>query len=495
MKLAMSRKNLWDKLPRPLKRMAGGMLGIVPPRYLLGRRFQENLLFARQAQWWPAEQAREYQLSRVRAICTLAYEKTAFYRRFFDGAGVDPRGLKSLEDLRPLPTTSKDTLRQSLQEMCARPVDGGDVDYVSTGGTSGVPLSFYIGRQRSAFEYAYLIASWERAGYRLGMPMAVLRGRLVQPDSRGLYHEFDPLLRHHYYSSFHMSEENLARYLAHIATIGPCYLHVYPSAVARLAHHIRRSGARSPANILGIVAESEIVYTSQRQMVQQTFGCPYFSSYGHTEKLVLAAECEQSADYHVWPTYGHCELLDEQGQSVTTPGGRGEIVATGFINTVVPFIRYRTGDYATYVADSCAACGRQQMILRRIRGHRTQEVLVAADGSSISWVGVNMHDDTFDRVRQFQFYQDRPGQAVLRVVPAEGFDDSDCRKMLRNLGVKLAGRVRFTVEVVGAIALSSRGKAIYVDQRIPGTMLSASGDLGEDEVEEVSRPTDRVPDR
>jgi phenylacetate-CoA ligase len=302
--------------------------------------------------------------------------------------------------------------------------------------------------------------------------MAVLRGKTVRRDRKGLYHEYDPILRHHCYSSFHMNDENMGRYLEHIATIGPCFLHVYPSSVAALAKFIHRAGMKAPGNIRGIIAESETVYPEQRQMAEEVLGCRYFSCYGHSEKLILAAECEFSTDYHVWPTYGYFELLDEQGRPVTTPGQRGEIVGTGFVNTVVPFIRYRTGDYATYVGDRCEACGREHLLIRNIRGHRTQEMLIAADGSEISWTAMNMHDDTFLHVRQFQFYQDAPGRAELRVVPAEGFGDEDRLKIQHNLGRKLDGQVTFAIALVESIRLSPRGKAIYVDQRIKGPHAS-----------------------
>jgi phenylacetate-CoA ligase len=304
-------------------------------------------------------------------------------------------------------------------------------------------------------------------GYRLGMPLAVLRGRVLRPDRKGLYHEYDPLLRHHYYSNFHMTDENMGRYLEHIATLGPCFLHVYPSSVAALARFILRSGGQAPDNIRGIIAESENVYPEQRKMVEEVFGCRYFSCYGHSEKLVLAAECEYSTDYHVWPTYGYFELLDETGNPVTNPGQRGEIVGTGFINTVVPFIRYRTGDYATYVGDRCEACGREHTIIRDIRGHNLQEMLFTVDGSAITWTALNMHDDTFAHARQFQFYQDTPGKAVLKVIPADGFGETDCQRIQRSLGRKFDGRLEFTIQTVDNIPLTPRGKAVYVDQRIP----------------------------
>jgi phenylacetate-CoA ligase len=418
------------------------------------------------AQWWPAERCREYQLHGLRRILALAYDKTVYYRRAFSVVGFEPGDLKSIEDMTRLPTMDKNSVRENLEELCARPVDHPSVDHCSTGGSSGVPLFFYMGSERSAIEYAYLIASFGRAGYRPRMPMAVLRGRIVRPDGGGLYHEYDPILRHHYYSNFHMTDENMGRYLEHITTLGPCFLHVYPSSVAALARFIRRAGLKAPGNIRSIIAESETVYPDQRMMVEEVFGCRYFSCYGHSEKLVLATECEFSTDYHVWPTYGYFELLDEKGKPVTRPGQTGEIAGTGFINTVVPFIRYRTADYATYVGDRCEACGRQHVIIRDVEGRWPSGALVTHNRSLISMTALNVHDDTFIHAKQFQFYQDTPGQAVLRVVPAEGFGDEDKRRIQHSLGRKLDGQVTFAVELVASIPLSPRGKMIYVDQRI-----------------------------
>jgi phenylacetate-CoA ligase len=78
-----------------------------------------------------------------------------------------------------------------------------------------------------------------------------------------------------------------------------------------------------------------------------------------------------------------------------------------------------------------------------------------------------MHDDTFRHVRQFQFYQDTPGKAVLRIVPAGGFGEDEGRRILRNLDRKLNGQLALVIERADSIPLSPRGKAIYVDQRIP----------------------------
>ena len=466
MKRAFSRKNMWETLPRPLKGVAGQILSFLPVPALLGRQFRKNLRFVEESQWWSREQYAVHQLEQVKRICMHAYENSNFYHDLFTAAGLPPSAITNLADLQQLPTITRDTVNNNLEQMLTTSPKAASIDYITTGGTGGVPLRFYIGAGRSQIEYPYLVAGWQRAGYRLGLPMAVIRGRIVSPDCQGLPHEYDPLLRHHYYSNFHMTEVNMGRYLEHIRALGPCYLHIYPSSASTLTRFMLRHKIKPIRNIKGILAESENVYPEQRQMVEDAFGCRYFSSYGHTEKLVAAAECEKSTNYHVWPTYGYFELLDANGTPVTTPGERGEIVGTGFMNQVVPFIRYRTGDYATYIGNRCEQCGREVPIIAEIRGHNIQEHLVASDGSLITWSAVNVHDDTFDHVRQFQFYQDAAGKAVLKVVPATTFREQDVALMQKNLGKKFDGRLQFVVEIVDDIPLSQRGKTIFVDQCI-----------------------------
>ncbi len=466
MKLALSKKNIWERMPVGAKAGLGKVLKIIPLPYLLGKQFRQIRRFLQESQFWTHGEIHAYQLDRLQRVCALAGTKAAYYRRSFKQCGFDPEKFDSLDYFRRLPFTDRKTIQKHLQSMCTVSVDAPHVDYITTGGTTGSPLCFYTTSFRSQIEYAYLVSGWQRAGYELRTPVAVLRGKVVKRNSRGIYHEFDPVFNNHYYSSFYLTDEDMGRYVEHIRGIGPCFLHVYPSSVYYLARFLQRTGIKPPANVQAILAESENVYPEQRRMVEEVFGCRYFSSYGHTEKLVAAVECEHSDNYHVWPTYGFFELIDEDGNPITTPGQRGEIVGTGFINDVVPFIRYRTGDFATYVGDTCSRCGRNHAIIKDIRGHRVQEVLVAHDGSMISWTAVNMHDDTFDNVLRFQFYQDRPGKAVLKVIPTPSFGSGDAAKIKKNLGSKFSGRLDFEIESVDEIPLSASGKSVFVDQRI-----------------------------
>lgn len=464
MKRAFSRKNLWENLPLSLKGPLGSLAGCIPLRLLLGRNYcrWDHLIAA--ADHWSKDDIHRFQIEQLRVVCSLAYDKSPYYRDSFDRAGLRPSAIQKTEDIRVLPLIDKQVINKHRDQLLTVDPEASGIDYVATGGSGGEPMRFLIGKDRSAIEYAHLARAWMRVGYAHGIPKAVLRGQVLNGQGAGMHYSFDPLLRNHGYSNFHLDDDTMARYLEHISAIGPCFLHTYPSTLAILVRFMKRRGMAGPTNIRGLLLESENVYDADRTAAEEIFGVRYFSSYGHSEKLVMAAECEHSSNYHVFPTYGYFELVDEAGDPVTEPGQEGEIVGTGFINRAMPFIRYRTGDYATYVAESCSACGRQHTVIRNIRGHNTMERLIAKDGSSIPYSAVNVHDDTFEDVLQFQYLQEVPGSATLRLVPARS--PLDTEKIVRRIGERLQGRVTLSAVLVNEIALTPRGKSIFVDQRV-----------------------------
>lgn len=467
MRRSLSRKNLWETSPRWIKKSVGAFLGRLPPDVILGKNFRDQARFVRKVDQLSISQTKSYQLQRLRTLLQHAYQKTVYYREHFDKAKFRPDNFRSLEEMAELPFIDKNTVVENLDRMMTVPKSARGIDYVATGGSSGTQLRFYINADRSYTEYAYLTASWERVGYQLNLPLAVLRGQIIPPDRDGLRHEYDPLLRRHYYSNFHMDEINIKRYIQHLETIGPCFLLVYPSSAFALAQFLRKTGMPLRANIKGILAGSENVYPTEREYIEETFGCRLFSWYGHSEKLVMAAECEHSADYHVWPTYGYCEIIGDDGLPITTPGQKGEIVGTGFLNSVTPFIRYLTGDYAEYVGDRCDACGRETMILRNIEGRWPQGDLVGKNGGLISMTTINVHDDTFDMIRDYQFHQSVAGEAILSVVPLEDLTATDRTRIIDSMNKRLQGQISLQLEVRPELVKTERGKTLRVVQKIP----------------------------
>jgi phenylacetate-CoA ligase len=440
----------------------------VPLPWLLGGDFRRWYRFACEADRWDAERAREYQLAQLRRILTVAWERTEFYRESFKKVGFEPGDLTQPEDLQGLPTIDKATIREHWQRMLTRPITDPDVDLVTTGGTSGEPLRFYMSSSRHAPEFAHLCMVWKRMGYRPGDVMAVLRGRVIPQARGGIHHEYDPLLRHHYYSTFHMAPDDLRGYLRHMNSVQPRFLHAYPSSLFALARFAQSEGLSLPVSCHAALVESEPVFPHQRALIQGKLGLRVFSAYGLSEKVMLAAECEEAHDYHVVPTYGYQELVNERGAGVA-PGHPGELTGTSFINEVMPFVRYRTGDYATQVAGRCQSCGRQQALIQDIQPRRSQEFLICRDGRTlISMAALNLHDDTLDHVQRFQFVQDQPGKASLVLVLATNGTAPNLERIQRHFAPKLAHGIDLEIRVVNDIPLTRLGKQPLILQRCEG---------------------------
>jgi phenylacetate-CoA ligase len=209
--------------------------------------------------------------------------------------------------------------------------------------------------------------------------------------------------------------------------------------------------------VKGILCASENLYDYQKKLLQEIFNARVYSHYGHYEMAALAGFCEHEDTYHVLPQYGYVELIGADNRPMTTPGAVEEIVATSFIMHATPFIRYKTGDLAKLKGWGCSSCGRPYQIWEAIEG-RLQEFIVTANDRHISMTAMNMHDNIFDHIKQFQFYQDTRGYVIFKFIPKQTCDEKVIADMKRRLLIKLGTDVDLEMQRVDEIPLTLRGK-------------------------------------
>jgi phenylacetate-CoA ligase len=215
-----------------------------------------------------------------------------------------------------------------------------------TGGTTGVPLRLYrslryYGRTRAYEEYAYRMMGMDPAAKTV-----YIRGPV--DDAHGIYHALGNLGRTLYLSSNNLGEDNLKLYLQLMRDFQPALLYTLPSIAAILAEYMERNHLAPIDSIKHALLPSENLYEFQKCRIQNAFRCTIGSLYSQSEAAVFATRCTAGPFYHVCPHFGYTELLDEKGDPVTEEGGWGEIVGTSFARSVVPLVRYRTGDYAVH---------------------------------------------------------------------------------------------------------------------------------------------------
>jgi phenylacetate-CoA ligase len=384
------------------------------------------------------------------------------YNTLYREAGVKPEDIKSLDDIRHLPFTTKELLRPNLKDFTARNLGSHQLLYVSSSGSTGIPFGFYRTELNRWMELAFLHSGWELAGWQLGDSLAVLRGSFVGTQER--VWKYDSASRNLILSSYYLTDDAYAQYVQKIEEYRPLHLHAYPSGCSMLADLVLQHNDVGQVEFKTILLGSENLYPWQKDRIRLAFpNSRIHCWYGHSEQTVLAPWCEHTEDYHVWPFYGVTEIVGEGGREVDM-GQSGEIVGTSFWNLGVPFIRYKAMDKARKVRYGCSECGRQFLIIDVSEG-RLQEFVVTRAGRRISLTGLTVLK-CFDNVRQCQFYQDTPGAVTLRIVCRDTYTENDTIEIHRAVSSKLVEDMKLDIALVDTIPRTSSGKLRFLEQKL-----------------------------
>jgi phenylacetate-CoA ligase len=454
--------NSYNQLPYPLKISFSNIARLLPSKFKFGKDYCDTLKLIRQTEYLPIEDLEALRLKQLRDILVHSFKTVEYYKRTMRKMSVT---LNDIEHnpalvLSQMPFIDKNTILKESELFLSSENSKIVHDYTSTGGTSGEPFYFYFNSNRSAKEWAYFVDQWDRVGFDLKSKRATFRGSKIN----GLW-EDDWITRERKFSSFELTHDYFYSIWASLHRYKPEFIYAYPSTAITLCQFMEEEQMQLPNCIKAILIGSENIYEGQREYIEAVSQTKVFIWYGHSEKLVLAGECEQSSYYHAYPQYGYVEFINDSGYPAK-PGEFSEIVGTGFLNTVMPFIRYRTGDYCIYQGDRCPICGRNYHIFSDIKGRWTQEVLYGKKGNAISMSAINIHSKNMHKVSKFQFYQKEMGKASLKVVPKEGFGEKDKDSLEKEFNDKFNGSVVVHVETVSEIPLTQRGKYNYISQQV-----------------------------
>ncbi len=435
----------------------------LPPPWRLRGEFAKTWRFIMKSQWWSRERMEAHVEENLIRIVRHAARETPYYRRVFAQLGMAPEDFRSREDLARLPLIDREVLRDHCEDFVPDKQDRSELEYASTGGSSGIPVGFYRHKTRNyAIEVAFITRYRTWAGITDTARHVTCSGGLTDNDGKRLLWGIDRPRNMLVLSSDDLTRESFRWMMPLAQSYKPVCFRGYPSALAQFAGLMLETGEKLPVKV--VLSHSETLYDAQRRRIEEAFGAPVHDHYGHSERLVLAGQCEQRGGYHVFSEYGLIELVDESGNPVTEEGAVGEVVGTTLQHDSFPLVRYRTGDRAVYTAERCA-CGRPFPMIRRPDG-RLQELLVAADGRKISMTSINRHDDLFVAVDQFQFHQKTAGEARLNLVPGPSYDEDEERRIIAAIESHCGDGVRIEVSRVERIEKTPIGKHRFLIQEI-----------------------------
>ncbi len=411
-----------------------------------------------ESQWWPAEQLETYRIRRLQQFLVDIGQRVPYYQQLFKQLDFNPNRVRSLAELQQLPLLTKSDIRANVENLKA--TGHGPLTRYNTGGSSGEPLIFYMGKRRKSHDVA---AKWRATrwwGVDIGDTELVVWGSPMELGTQDHVRRLrDALMRSHLLPAFEMSPQNLDRFVEAIRVTRPTMLFGYPSSLSLIAQHARHNGIA--LNNLGIkvaFVTSEKLYDEQRVIIGEVFGAPVVNGYGARDAGFIAHQCPVGS-LHISAEDIIVETVRPDG-SPAAGGEAGEIVVTHMATADFPFVRYRTGDMGVLGNAPCA-CGRSLPVLKEVQG-RTTDFVVARDGTIMHGLALIYTVRDLPGVERFKIEQISLDQTIVKVVAGPAFGAAEEARIIRDFKARLGEAVDVRVERVDTIANEASGKFRYV---------------------------------
>lgn len=297
-----------------------------------------------------------------------------FYKKRFEEHGLKPEDIRSLEDLRKIPFTTKQDLRDNYPfGMSVVPLEQ-VVRLHSSSGTTGTP-TVILHTQKDLDEWANAVA---RCLYMVG-----LRPGDIFQNSSG-YGMFTGGLGFQYGAerlgmlTVPAAAGNTKRQIKFITDFGTTALHAIPSYAGRLYEVMEEMGIdpRHDTKLRTLIIGAEPHSDQQRRRIEDMLGVKAYNSFGMSEMCGpgVAFECPEQNGMHIWEDYYIVEIVDPETLEPVPEGEVGELILTTINREAMPLLRYRTRDLTRILPGECP-CGRHHKRLDRMKG-RSDDMMI-----------------------------------------------------------------------------------------------------------------------
>ncbi len=415
-----------------------------------------------------------FQEERLRGAVDYLAARSPYYRRLFAENGIDPASIRTLDDLRRVPTTGKEELQNFNGDfLCVAPEK--IVDYITTSGTLGDPVTF-----------AMTDADLERLAYNEALSFACAGGHpgekyqlMTTIDKRfmaGLAYFLG--IRKLGASVIRVGNGIPELQWDTIRRLQPDAIIVVPSFILKIIQYAeqhgidyRRSSVRKAVCIGENLRNPDFSLNQLGRRIKEKWDIELYSTYASTEMATTFCECRFGCGGHHHPELIIAELLDEAGNPVPE-GATGELTVTTLGVEAMPLLRFRTGDMASFHREPCR-CGRTTMRISPIAGRRSQ--MIKYKGTTLYPAAVF---DVLDNVEYIENYMvevgsDEIGGDTVKVVV--GGCAVDPETAVKELKDRFRARLRVAPEVEFATAdelrrltpETSRKPVKFIDKRKP----------------------------
>ena len=319
------------------------------------------------------QQLTELQGERLRDMVERIYFNVPFYRTRLQEMGIEPGDIRSLDDLKKLPFTTKQDLRDNYPFGLFAVPQHDVVRLHASSGTTG--KSTVVGYTHND------IMMWSEVVARSLTMAGITRDDIVQVAYG--YGLFTGGLGVHYgaekigASVIPISGGNTKKQLQLLEDFGSTAIACTPSYAAYLGEAIieeklDRSKIKLKAGIFGAEPWTE----EMRTQIQHLLGLKAYDIYGLSEVIGpgVSMECACQRGMHIFEDHFIPEIIDPETCEVLPYGTLGELVFTTVTKEAMPLMRYRTRDLTRLHAETCD-CGRTLVRMEKCVG-RSDDMLI-----------------------------------------------------------------------------------------------------------------------
>jgi phenylacetate-CoA ligase len=420
--------------------------------YLKGHMTLKMLKDLERTQWLTTEELRQLQRQKYKAIVAFVQENVPFYRDL----------LASQSDGVQFPYLRKNDIRNNFKRMCSEKANG--LVRSNTGGSTGEPLIFYLGKRRISADVAAKIRATKWWGVDIGDKEVVIWGSPVEFTKQDRIRTFrDWLFRTRLLSAFDMTEETMFEYLNFMREFKPLHVFGYPSSIHVLCKYARKKNIRlDDIGVKVVFCTAERLYDDQREFISEVFSAPVANGYGGRDSGFIAHECPEGR-MHITDENIMVEIVVSTG-NILQPGETGEIVITHLESHDFPFIRYKTGDIGALSDETCP-CGRGLSVLKAIEGRGT-DFIVTPKGKIMHGLSLIYVVRDTEGIEEFKIVQEDYDKINLFLSVNEKFSEKHALGIKKGFSKRLGADVNITIHYVDKISHEKSGKYRYVESHV-----------------------------
>jgi len=396
----------------------------------------------------------ELQLKRLKKTVRQSYQNIPFYKEQFSKINIKPADITSLKDVRKLPFTTREDLRENYPFGMLAVSKEQVVRLHTSSGTTGKPKAIFFSK-KDVDRAAELIA-------RCLIMTGIRKDDVLQ--NMMTYGLFTGALVMHYGAEkvgvlvIPAGPGNTKRQIALMQDFKTTTLHLTPSYALYLASVMDKEGVDPKKDFFlrRAYLGSEPYSEETRKKIERFFNIDVYNSYGLSEMNGpgVAFECVEKNGMHLWEDNFIMEIIDPETGEEMPEGEKGELVLTTLCREAMPILRYRTSDISMIIPGRCK-CGRTHRRISRIIG-RTDDMIIVR--------GVNIFPQQIERVlmgikavaQNYQIVLESYDLMTVRVEISKDLFDGKVEHLV-NLQTEITEKLRSEILITPKVELLEPG--------------------------------------